>query len=361
MSVFSKAEYDGRVKAIRDAMQFHSLDAIVVTSIPSARYFCGYEGREEIALLIFDDEMVLVTGKLHIQEQAKSTYGCDVVEKEKTLSRTIADLLNERGVKCAGCEGEIITFAQFTELASQFRGKLLRADGLIETLRELKSDSEMEVILESLRCAEKAYLQTRSSMSLVGSTEREMSAKLDYLMKMNGANVISFPVRVLSGENAGVPHKMSDDRVIKSSDPVMFDWGAVVKGYHSDISVTICPTVGIWADLYAVVLKTIEQMEQQIVPGMVCSDVYRITVAVMHEIGGHLVRNDMYGNSVGHGIGLEEHEVPHLSKYSSNVIRAGQVICFEPSLYLYGKGCIHLESMYRVTVNGLQRLSTLER
>ena len=360
MSVFSKAEYDGRVKAIRDAMQFHSLDAMVVTSIPSARYFCGYEGREEIALLIFDDEMVLVTGKLHIEEQVKLTYGCDVVEKEKTLSRTIADLLNERGVKSAGCEGEIITFTLFTELASQFKGKLLKADGLIEALRELKSDSEIGVILESLKCAETAYLQTRNSMNLVGSTEREVSAKLDYLMKMNGANVISFPVRVSSGENAGVPHRMSDDRVIGFSDPVMFDWGAVVKGYHSDISVTVCPG-GMWADLYAVVLKTIEQMEQQIVPGMVCSDVYRITVAVMHEIGGRLVEYEMYGNSVGHGIGLEEHETPHLSKYSANVIRVGQVICFEPSLYLYGKGCIHLESMYRVTTNGLLRLSTLKR
>jgi Xaa-Pro aminopeptidase len=174
-------------------------------------------------------------------------------------------------------------------------------------------------------------------------------------MRMSGAQNTSFPVRVAFGANADVSHKMPGDGVMVSGGVVMFDWGAMINRYNSDLTRVgvFRPDGGKWVELHEALVDCMGMLEATVKPGMKCSEARAMAEEKLKPFGGQFVW------SLGHGIGLEAHEAPHMNSHSDSVFQVGQVVCLEPGLYFYRQGCMRLEDMYEVTAGGLRKLTGL--
>jgi Xaa-Pro aminopeptidase len=363
MSKIEAGEYDSRVEAFRRSLSEKDMDAFVATSLPAMRYLCGYTGREEAALILTPSDLVLIVGRLHVEMEQKLTFGTKVIEKEGTLPKTIAMVLKDGFPSVVGVEGDDMSVSKLRDIRAHYESPDYKAeDDILVSLREVKSDAEVEAIKESLACAENAFLKAVQIAPVCRSTEKELAAQMEYQMMVGGADAVSFPVRTGYGDSCGTPHMLPGGKVAAPGDVVMFDWGAVVDGYHSDISRTgfVGKPDAFWTKIYNGVVESLMAMELEVKPGMKAYEVYSVAEKSMQRSLGDVIESNdaRYGLNFGHGIGVEEHESPHISFKSEDVIRAGNVICMEPSLYLFGKGCVHVEDMYLVTEDGVQRLST---
>jgi Xaa-Pro aminopeptidase len=365
MSAIDAKEYLVRANKFVQAFKNDGMDAAVISSVASIRYLCGYKGREESALVVMPKDMFLIVGKLHAENERRQTIGTTIVEKDGSLAETIGGILSDCECNLIGFESKDMTVERFNAIRSRVVSpSFTDAGDLILGLREVKSYSEIQALVESVTCAETAFKEALRRIPVNSHTEKEVATEIDHQMKMHGAGVISFPVRVMYGEHCGTPHMMPDDRHAKMGEPVMFDWGAIVDGYHSDVSKTMFfgpDKQPFWGQAFDAVCHAAIALEDAVKPGMICSDVYALARGVIQSLLGDDMEGGKMNVSIGHGIGLEEHESPHISEESDDEIKVGQVICLEPGLYFYGKGCVHTEDMYVVRENGVERLSTLPR
>lgn len=352
---FDRKEYLNRQEQVRLSIREHNLDGLLLSGEANVRYLCGYE-QQDAVVAFFGDNVVMVVGDAYFRDAQDHAVVTDILHKGESSHATAAGLLGMDGILRLGFDSKDTMASRCHEVKKVLgsRVEMHHADSIIQSMREIKSAAEQAIIMESIRAAERGFMSMLKSFSPL-DTEKQAAAKLDYGMRMNGAEHIAFPVRVSYGVNTGVPHRMPSDSVMMPSDPVMYDFGAVVGHYNSDMT-----RMGVyrvkdpfWQDIFMLVMSCMQILESTVKPDMRCADAYLMAKEHMACAGGEFVF------SLGHGIGLEEHEGPHMSQFSKDTFKAGQVICLEPGVYFYGKGCMRTEDMYLVTGDGLRRLTEL--
>jgi Xaa-Pro aminopeptidase len=357
MSSLPACDVAGRLDRLRSSLGEASVDALLVTHLTNVRYLTGFTGSAGL-LLVRDDGAVFVTDGRYGEQAADQLAAAGVVadiEVTNTEQRAVLTAAAS-GVGALGLEAESVTWAQQQRYADEwFAGTaLVPTAGLVEALRLVKDAGEVARIEAAATIADDALALVRPRL-LDGPTEREFGLELDATMRRLGADDVSFETICASGPNGARPHARPGGRQIVAGDLVVLDFGALLDGYHSDMTRTVM--VGAPSDtqrrMLDVVLASQEAGVQTVAPGVPCSQVDEVCRGVIDEAGW----GDAFLHGTGHGVGLDIHEAPRLARTSDAVLAEGQVVTVEPGVYLPEHGGVRVEDTLLVTADGFRRLT----
>lgn len=336
-----------------------AVDGMLIISETNRRYFTSFSSSDGV-LLATKRGSVFLTDSRYIEE-AQNKVGCCEVAELKKLSEQLPELCKSFGVKTLMVEAERLTVAQLNAYRKILKGVLLTTvggDAIIDKLRMQKNEEELESIIKAQRIAEKAYEHILRFIR-EGVTERDIALELDFFMLKNGAEAISFETIAVSGANTSKPHGVPTDKKICSGDFVTMDYGAVVNGYHSDMTRTVA--VGEVSDeqinVYNTVLEAQLRALSVLKEGVRCSDADAAARDYIKEKG----YADFFRHSTGHGVGLEIHEKPNLSPKNTDFLKCGNIVTVEPGIYIPGKFGVRIEDMAIITKNSCENLTKIPK
>ena len=340
-----------RADSVRAELVEQELDALVITDLSNARWLTGFTGSNATVVVTSDALVLLTDGRYADQapDQA-AAVGADVevmigapTPKEQMLAALA-------GSSRVGLEADSVTWARQRTLADWCAGaELVPTSGLISAFRQVKDGAEL-ARLEAAAAVADAALATVIGRLGDGPTEREFARELETAMLIGGSSGPSFETIVASGPNGALPHARPSDRVIGGGDLVVVDFGALVDGYHSDMTRTVA--VG---DLDGKSIRMLDVVEAAEAAGRATVAAGVPTVAVdraCRDIITEAGWADAFSHGTGHGVGLDIHEAPWLGARRRGELMAGNVVTVEPGVYLAGHGGVRIEDTVVVTADG---------
>lgn len=348
------SSYAARRTALRQELQATNLDALLVTNLLNVRYLTGFTGSNAAVLIDAqgDDTTVFCTDGRYLTQSQKQ-----VPDLERLIDRPCDIALASRAKGRLGFESHHVTVDGLDAL-TQAAGKaeLQRAGGLVEKLRLVKDEVEIEALRMACAAADRALAALIGHGGLrAGRTEREVARELESRMLDHGAEGPSFSSIVAFGANSAVPHHSPTDATLHQGDLIKLDFGALVDGYHSDMTRTL--VLGKPADwqreLYDLVARSQAAGRNALKPGVRLSDVDHASREVIEKAG----HGNEFVHGLGHGVGLEIHEAPALSKAGDGTLSAGMAVTVEPGVYLSGRGGVRIEDTLVVRESGPELLT----
>ena len=339
-----------------------NIDAALIVTPCNRRYFTGFISSDGF-LLVTRKGSIFYTDSRYIEAAEKQIKCCEVAEGKQVFAQ-MKDYLNEKNVKTVAVEAAGMTLAEFSRLQSNENMKDFEfisdnsLDSAISVFRKVKSREETDKIIKAQEITEKAFLHILNFIRK-GRTEKEIQLELDFFMLKNGADALSFDTIAVSGVNSSMPHGVPSEKVIEDGDFITMDFGAVVDGYHSDMTRTVA--VGFVTDemqkVYDTVLKAQLASLDVIRAGLSCFDADKAARDVIADAG----YGAFFGHGTGHGVGVEIHELPNLSPRSTMTLETGNIVTVEPGIYLPGKFGVRIEDMVFVTENGCENLTKAQK
>ncbi|OZE94519.1 M24 family metallopeptidase [Rhodococcoides fascians] len=355
-------DHSGRRAALRRSMEANDLESLLVTDLLNIRYLTGFTG-SNAALIVSvhdspgrEDNTVVCTDGRYVTQVAHQVPDLRAVIDRASASYLLGGELAPRNAPI-GFESHVVTVDQhraWTGLDSALN--LVRSPGLVEDLRMVKDEYEVGLLRDACRAADDAFavLLGRGSVA-AGRTELEVARELESLMVEHGADGISFETIVAAGPNSAVPHHRPTPAVLAAGDFVKFDFGALVGGYHSDMTRTV--VLGApqdWQkDLYALVLQSQTAGRDALAPGVSTASVDAASRSVIEDAG----YGEFFLHGLGHGVGLEIHEAPGIARTSTGTLLSGAAVTVEPGVYFSGRGGVRIEDTLIVRDGGPELLT----
>lgn len=339
--------------AIREQAAF---DGALIVSPENRFYFTGFPSSDGF-LLVSADRAVFITDGRYIEAAQNTVKDCEVVLMT-TAATQIFELFAEMQVSRVAVEAGRMTLAQYQKYAAALEPMALLADSTLDSiicaLRAVKQPLEVEKIKAAQKIAEDAFSYICTFIK-PGKTEREVSLALDYYMLSHGAEALSFETIAISGAKTSMPHGVPGKNVIQTGDFVTMDFGAVVGGYHSDMTRTVAvgKVSAKQKEVYETVLHAQKAVLDALRPGLSCAAADKIARDVITEAG----YGDYFTHSTGHGVGVEIHEYPSLAPRANSILTVGNVVTDEPGIYLPGEFGVRIEDMAHITENGCENLT----
>lgn len=346
-----------RTKGLREALDPADCDALIVTDLVNVRYLSGFTGSAGI-VVVTAEEMVFITDGRYGEQSHDELAAAGVEARIEVVSGSSREALVAATSGCGriGLEAGNVTWARQRELADDWLAgsELVPTEGLVEQLRIIKDDGEIARLRSACSIADAALAEMRASLG-AKMTEHAFSLALDDKMRELGAEAISFDTIVASGPNGARPHAQPGDRVILEGDLVVIDFGAVVDGYHSDMTRTfiVGDTDERSRHMYDVVREAQQAGFDAVRAGVSAKAVDSACRDVITGAG----MGDAFVHGTGHGIGLEIHEAPRVASTSDDTLRAGYTITVEPGVYLPDHGGVRIEDSLVVTEDGFEFLT----
>lgn len=348
-----------RVSALRELMQERDLEALLVTTPTNRAYLSGFNGSAG-TLLITQKAALLFTDFRYRTQVAKTSPDFELRETslEAPLDKRIAEALGELRVHCVAFESAHMTVAQHARLLETTKdlsvGWIGRS-GIVEQLREQKDVEEQAMLRRAIAITDEALAAVRSTMR-PDMSEREVAWQLELAMRERGADGLSFPIIVAAGPNGASPHARASDELLGVGRPIVIDCGALLKGYHADMTRTFI--LGEPDEQFNKIfdlVRTAQQMAKTAVrAGAICKEVDAIARDFFSEQGYGI---DYFGHSLGHGVGLNIHEGPSISSRSERPLPVGAITSVEPGLYLPEWGGVRIEDLVLVGPDGCEQLT----
>ncbi|MBA3654613.1 MAG: aminopeptidase P family protein [Actinobacteria bacterium] len=262
-----------------------------------------------------------------------------------------------RGIARVGLEAADVTWARQRGFASEWfpDAELVPTENIIENLRRVKDEGELHRMREAARIADDALAAVRPLLAQ-GITEQDFAIALDFEIRKLGASGNSFETIVAAGPNGAKPHARPSSRKIEEGELVVLDFGAIVDGYCSDMTRTVCagepsPELQKMVD---VVAESQRAGVAAVKAGVSAAEVDKVCRDVIVDAGW----GDAFMHSTGHGVGLDIHEAPWVSATSTDTLAPGHVVTVEPGVYLEGLGGVRIEDTVVVTNDGCYPLTT---
>jgi Xaa-Pro aminopeptidase len=335
------------------------LDAVLVTNLVNVRYLTGYTGSNGLALVGAEGLRRFVTDFRYVTQAEEQVDGYERVIGEQDLLGEVEPGLPQGTVRL-GYDDEHVSVRGLQRLRELLpeRVELVAAGGLVEQLRMVKDAQEIERIRAAALLADSA-LQRVLEDGLAGRTEREVALALEHEMQRLGAQRPSFDTIVAHAGHGALPHATPRDVTIAPGTLVVIDWGAELDGYCSDCTRTYAAgAVDQQAqEVYSLVLEAQLVGLAAVGPGA-SARAADATARDLIAAGGH---GDQFGHSLGHGVGIEIHEAPRLSKTSTATLAPGNVVTVEPGIYIPGRLGVRIEDLVAVTDDGHDVLNTLPK
>lgn len=345
-----------RIKLITDAFSSKGIDGVLISEMKNVRYLSGFTG-SSACLLISAHRKIFITDFRYKEQAEKETRGYEILIDTGERPKLIVETAKSLGVKMLGFESTV-TYAFYKELLG--KGVKIKAlTNFVEDLRKVKDRRELTLISEAISRAEKSFLEVRPFVRR-GSSERSVALMLEERLKKNGCGIFPFDIIVAAGANSSMPHARPTDNKIKAGDLVVIDWGGEAGGYFSDMTRTLLIKGGDMAkkqEIYEIVLRANKKAIDSVAEGAHATDVDGAAREIIRE-GGY---DDFFGHGTGHGVGLDVHELPRISRLGRECVRAGMVFTIEPGIYIPGLGGVRIEDMVVAGKRGCRVLTGLPK
>ncbi|QCR32830.1 Xaa-Pro peptidase family protein [Lysinibacillus sp. SGAir0095] len=342
-----------KLEKLRKALVEQNVDGLLITNGFNRRYMTGFTGTAGVAIVSKDDA-VFITDFRYTEQANKQIQDFRVIQHEGNLLKEVADFVEKMGIKALGFEKDTMTYSMYESYKSLISAELVPLSGLIEKIRLIKTEQEINIIKVACEIADNAFTHILEFIK-PGLTELEVSNELEFFMRKQGATASSFDTIVASGVRSALPHGVATDKVIEKGDFVTLDFGALYNGYISDITRTIAvgqPSEKL-VEMYNTVLESQLLALSKVGPGMTGVEADSFARDYLASKG----YGEAFGHSTGHGIGLEVHEGPALSSRSSSVLEPNMVVTIEPGIYLPGIGGVRIEDDILITETGNEKLT----
>jgi Xaa-Pro aminopeptidase len=348
-----------RLTAVRARLEGAGCDALLVTNLTNIRYLTGFTGSAGL-LLVRADDLVLATDGRY-RTQAAEQLGEAGVEarleigppedQRAALAGAVA------GLARLGLEAGHVTWARQRAFAGEWfpEVEIVPTTALVEDLRRVKEPAELEAMARAATVADEALARVRPLL-LERPTEAEFGLALDSEMRRLGATGPSFETIVASGPNAAKPHARPTTRRIQAGELVVLDFGALVGGYCSDMTRTVC----IGEPATPVLRRMVDVVAEAQRAGVAAVRAGATGVAVdaaCREVIADAGWSEAFVHSTGHGVGLDIHEGPWVGPTSSDTLAPGHVVTVEPGIYLPEHGGVRIEDTVVVTDDGCYPLT----
>jgi len=323
--------------------------SMLVLSPDSIRWLIGFTGSAG-SLVVRQNDMIFVTDGRYVEqaaiqaEQAGAKVEVRLAVSGAAHQNILSELVGTTGA-CAFDPADV-SVQSFETYKTTFPGGMAQTPGLATKLRRIKTDAEIARIEAAAHATDLALAEVEPLL-YSGATERDIRDELDYKMRRHGADGPSYDTIVATGPNGARPHHRPTDTKIVDGHSVVIDVGALVDGYHSDMTRTylIGDVDPVLRDMHRVVSEAQLLGIAKVAPGVLCSEVDQVCREYIagHDYGPEFI------HSTGHGVGLQIHELPWLRKDFSEPLQAGEVVTVEPGVYRGGLGGVRIEDLLVVT------------
>ena len=346
----------GRLPRLRASMAEAGVDAVLVTNLTNIRYLTGFSGSAALLLVTADDALFVTDGRYTTQSHAELADAGVAARIE--VPATMAGQREAVAGAAAGCarvglEADDVTWSAQQRYATEWfpDAELVPTSGLVEHLRMVKDAGEVARLAAAAAIADVAFARVRPRLA-DRPTEAAFALELDTEMRRLGAADVSFETIVASGPNAARPHHRPGPRTITDGDLVVVDFGALVDGYHSDMTRTqwVGAPSATQRRMWEVVAEAQAAGVAAVAPGVSVAEVDAACRAVIDAAGW----GDAFLHSTGHGVGLDIHEQPRVAGTASDVLAEGWVVTVEPGVYLPEHGGVRIEDTVLVTADGCE-------
>jgi Xaa-Pro aminopeptidase len=346
---------NAKIKRICGLLKKEGLDGLLLSSEANISFLTGYRSRDSY-LIVSARGCFYLTDSRYTAEARKVLKGIKVEEYGQGLFNKISQIASKMRFKCLGFEERHLNFAEYRRLRKKLAASLGLAPtyGLVEGLRQVKSSQEIKTIKIATKIAIKAFRFIQKRLK-PGRKEIEVAADLEQFIRYRGASKASFDIIVASGPNSAFAHHITSERKLKANEPVLVDLGVDYQGYKSDLTrVFFLGKIDtLTAKIYSIVRQAQEKAIKGIKPGKTCKEIDALARDHIEKSG----YAGYFGHGLGHGVGLEIHEEPHIGKNQDKRLQPGMVFTVEPAIYLPNKFGVRLEDMILVTKKGSEVLS----
>lgn len=347
-----------RIAHLRNLMGEDGSGALLITELTDVQYLCGFSG-SNAALLVLPDEVLLATdGRYRLQAEVEAPGATLVVTRQ-----LVADLLTaayERGIRKVGFDPAAMSVATWRRICTETTDVALEPSEVdVSGLRAVKDDEELASVREACAISVRALARLMDEIA-VGMGEIEIARRLELLMGLEGAPDRSFDSIVAGGPHSAIPHHQPTERPIVVGDLLKIDFGALFDGYHADCTRTfiVAADPADWQEqIHAVVAAAQQAGMEALAPGVSGQQVDAAARAVIQDAG----YGEFYSHGLGHGVGLQIHEVPFLGPTSTNTVEARVPLTVEPGIYLPDRGGVRIEDTLVVFDHGVEILTDFPR
>ncbi len=349
-----------RQARIRAALRDEGIPALLLTQFADVSFATGFEGDDSWAL-VAPDRIYLISDFRYIEQIGVECPWVKLVVRKKSLADEVGAISKRCNWDRLGVQSEALTLRQRHLLDRAIKAskvKLKLTFDLMSKLRNIKDSHELGIIEAAIQIAQDGFLAMRGQLR-PGMTENEVAGLLGYEMRRRGASNAAFDSIICAGASGSLPHYRPSDKPISKDMAVLCDWGAIYKGYRSDLTrmVFLGKVPGKIRQIYQIVLEAQRAAIATIAPGVAASTVDKTARQIISRAG----YRKHFGHSLGHGIGRDIHETLSLSPKSTTILAPGMVVTVEPGIYIPGVGGVRIEDDVLVTHDGCRVLSTLPR
>lgn len=337
-----------RLKKIRESMKKRKIEALLITSPYNLRYVSNFTGTTGLSLITLE-KAYFVTDFRYTEQATAQAVGFEIVKNSGTIYEEVARLVEKDGIETLGFEQDFVSYSTFDLLEKIISSELIPISDLVEELREVKDPKEIQTIKKACSISDAAFSYLLGVIK-PGMSEIEVANLLDFHMRSLGATGVSFETIVASGVRSAMPHGVASEKLIETGDFVTIDFGCYYEGYVSDMTRTIAigePDAKL-KEIYAITLEAQLKVIEAAKPGITGIELDAIARDHIASYG----YGEAFGHSTGHGIGLEIHEGPNVSKLAKKKFVEGNVITNEPGIYLPGIGGVRIEDDLVITESG---------
>ena len=353
------AERTERLMALLpEAVGEQAVDGALITSPANRLYLTGMETSAGYVLVTRREAYFIVDFRYY-EAACKQVSHRKVVEFSK-IGETLKELARQEGLKGILLEYEGISLSSAQQMETIFHAAGARVvkdrtlDRLLHQMRRIKEPGELREMNTAQEITDAAFSHILAKIK-EGITERELALEIEFFMRRNGAESVSFDLIVVSGKNGSLPHGVPEEKPVEKGDFITMDIGAVYHHYCSDMTRTVA--LGQVTDeqkqVYETVLKAQLAALAAIGPGKSCKEVDAAARDLITQAG----YGRCFGHATGHSVGLEIHEEPRCGPSSPDILEPGVVMTVEPGIYLPDRFGVRIEDMVVITENGYQNFT----
>lgn len=345
----------GVIEKLYIDLEKNHLDSLIISSQPNIFYLTGFPSNDSYLLVTFKKN-IFITDFRYLEEAKEKLENLDIKKINSSFFKSIAKLASKLKLKYLGFEAKSLGFAEYQKIKENLPQKteFIPTYDLVERLRLIKDREEIDKIKRAVQIAIRAFRFVKGVIK-PGMKELDLAVEIECFIRRQGALGVSFPIIIASGPHSSFPHALTTERIIRDNEPVLIDLGVDFSGYKSNLtrSLFLGKMTKKFLKVYNVVLEAQRRAIVLIREGIPINRIDRAARNFISKKGW----GRFFGHNLGHGVGLEIHEEPTISKRNNNRTKADMVFTIEPAIYIPGEFGVRIEDMVLVKRGGFEVLS----